>query len=100
MSGSNSAQSPGLAKALSIILIIYIYLQAVEQAKRYDGLASQCKTVSGTQDLTYFVRSLPMPPNAHRIPRKIFAPPQPPQPVEGEEIPDYNVCKLRWVDAR
>ncbi|ETN59751.1 hypothetical protein AND_008641 [Anopheles darlingi] len=50
---------------------------AMEQAKRYDGLAAQCKNVSPALDLGYFVRTLPLPPNVQRIPRKAFAPPQP-----------------------
>lgn len=50
--------------------------------KRYDGLINQCKLVSGPQDLGNLQRCLSTsstttstPP---RIPRKIFAPPQPP----------------------
>lgn len=56
-------------------------------------MAAQSKNVSGQQDLASFARILPLPPNPQRIPRKIFAPPQPPQ-QEGEEQSEYNVSGL------
>lgn len=78
-------------KIMTNYLIIKNIFQAVEQARRYDGLASQCKSVSGLQDLGNLARVLPVPPNALKIPKKAFAPPQPPPTADGEEIPDYNV---------
>lgn len=74
-------------------------LQAMEQAKRYDGLAAQCKNVSPALDLGYFVRTLPLPPNVQRIPRKAFAPPQPANPsaiaqdhqASADELQDYGM---------
>ncbi|XP_052860404.1 uncharacterized protein LOC128267575 isoform X2 [Anopheles cruzii] len=74
-----------------------IAAKAAEQAKRYDGLAAQCKNVSPTLDLGYFVRTLPVPPNVQRIPRKAFAPPQPPNAATrgedpgAEDMPDYGM---------
>ncbi|XP_058123240.1 uncharacterized protein LOC131264996 [Anopheles coustani] len=72
-----------------------IAAKAAEQAKRYDGLAVQCKNVSPALDLGYFVRTLPLPPNVQRIPRKAFAPPQPanaPTNEPGaEDLPDYGM---------
>ncbi|XP_058459244.1 uncharacterized protein LOC131435409 isoform X6 [Malaya genurostris] len=68
-----------------------ISVKALEQAKRYDCLANQCKGVSPTQDLGYFVRSLPLPPNAQRIPRKVFTPPQQAAAqAENEDPSDYG----------
>jgi SH3 and cysteine-rich domain-containing protein 2 len=66
-------------------------LQAIEQSKRYDNLAIQSKNISGQQDLTNFSRILPVPPNALRVPKKVFAPPQPPATAEGEDPNEYNV---------
>uniref|UniRef100_A0A182V3V7 Uncharacterized protein n=1 Tax=Anopheles merus TaxID=30066 RepID=A0A182V3V7_ANOME len=66
---------------------------AAEQAKRYDGLAVQCKNVSPALDLGYFVRTLPVPQNNQRIPRKAFAPPQSanaPTDVGADDYPDYG----------
>ena len=68
-----------------------LLFKAVEQAKRYEGLSSQCKNVSGQQDLSNFARILPFTPNLLRVPKKIFAPPQPPAPVDGEESQEYTV---------
>lgn len=68
-----------------------ISAKAIEQAKRYDNLANQCKNVSPSQDLGYFVRSLPVPANAQQIPKKTFAPPQ---PEEGEDFVDYGINLL------
>ncbi|KAG5670352.1 hypothetical protein PVAND_000626 [Polypedilum vanderplanki] len=63
--------------------------RAIEQSKRYDGLAIQSKNINAQQDLSNFSRILPVPANPLRVPKKIFAPPQPP-PTEGEESLDYN----------
>ncbi|CAB3386607.1 Hypothetical predicted protein, partial [Cloeon dipterum] len=50
---------------------------AVEQGRRYDGLGSLCRGVSGPQDLAHFVRSLQAPPPTNN--KHNFLPPQPPQ---------------------
>jgi hypothetical protein len=62
----------------------------VEQSKRYDGLAMHSKNISAQQDLSNFARNTPVSANLLRIPKKIFAPPQPPV-GEGEESLEYNV---------
>lgn len=62
--------------------------KAADQIKRYDGLSNQCKTISPQQDLTNFVRILPQSPNPQKVPKRAFAPPQP--PAEGEEPSDFN----------
>uniref|UniRef100_A0A903XXH7 SH3 and cysteine-rich domain-containing protein 3 n=1 Tax=Anopheles gambiae TaxID=7165 RepID=A0A903XXH7_ANOGA len=70
-----------------------IAAKAAEQAKRYDGLAVQCKNVSPALDLGYFVRTLPVPQNNQRIPRKAFAPPQSanaPTDAGADDYPDYG----------
>uniref|UniRef100_A0A182N9N1 F-BAR domain-containing protein n=1 Tax=Anopheles dirus TaxID=7168 RepID=A0A182N9N1_9DIPT len=70
-----------------------IAAKAAEQAKRYDGLAVQCKNVSPAHDLGYFVRTLPVPQNVQRIPRKAFAPPlsaNAPNEAGTEEMPEYG----------
>lgn len=67
-----------------------IAAKALEQARRYDSLANQCKSVSPSQDLGYFVRSLPVPSNAQRIPKKSFSPPQPGAQGEADEFQDYT----------
>lgn len=64
--------------------------QAIEQSKRYDSLAIQSKNINGQQDLSNFSRMLPVPANPLRVPKKIFAPPHPPQ-AEGEESLEFNV---------
>lgn len=69
---------------------LFNYLQAIEQSKRYDGLATHSKNISGQQDLTNFARNTPVTANLLRIPKKGFAPPQPPV-GEGEEALEYNV---------
>ncbi|XP_037956778.1 uncharacterized protein LOC119686298 [Teleopsis dalmanni] len=55
--------------------------KASDQAKRYGNLTIQCNSVSPTQDLTNFVRILPLPSQAQKVPRRVFAPPQPPSEV-------------------
>lgn len=72
--------------------ILIKYWQAIEQSKRYDGLVIQSKNISGPQDLTNFARNTPITAALLRIPKKIFAPPQPPAP-EGEESLEYNVSQ-------
>lgn len=68
-----------------------IAAKALEQARRYDSLANQCKSVSPSQDLGFFVRSLPVPSNAQRVPKKAFAPPQT-QGEGGEDLStDYGI---------
>ena len=59
--------------------MLKIFFQAQEQAKRYDGLTSQCKLVQGSSDLMHLVRSTTTPSN-HPPVRRHFAPPQPPPP--------------------
>jgi hypothetical protein len=48
------------------------------------------KNISGQQDLSNFARNTPVSANLLRIPKKIFAPPQP-AVGEGEESLEYNV---------
>ena len=75
---------------------ISVYFQALDQAKRYDGLSNQCKAVSGPADLGNFMRVLPLPPITNRVPRKAFAPPGASAAggggaEAGDEAPDFNV---------
>lgn len=53
----------------------------------------QCKAINGFQDLTNFARSIQLPANAQRVPKKAFAPPQPIANAAGEadEINEYGV---------
>ncbi|XP_055687710.1 uncharacterized protein LOC129792563 isoform X4 [Lutzomyia longipalpis] len=67
-----------------------ISTKAIEQAKRYDGLSNQCKSVSGPQDLGHFTRVLPLPPNPSKVPKKAFAPPQPVPGPETEDAQEYD----------
>ncbi|XP_075235389.1 SH3 and cysteine-rich domain-containing protein isoform X1 [Lycorma delicatula] len=78
-----------------------ISMRASEQAKRYEGLSSQCRTVLPPQDLSHFVRSLsPLPPHPHPTHRlRLFTPPQPPQPPDQPDGPEassivYNDANL------
>jgi hypothetical protein len=48
------------------------------------------KNITGQQDLINFARNTPVSANLLRIPKKLFAPPQPPV-GEGEEALEYNV---------
>lgn len=68
-----------------------ISVKAIEQAKRYDNLANQCKNVSPSQDLGYFTRSLSVPANFQQIPKNPFIPPQ---SEEGEDFVDYGINVL------
>uniref|UniRef100_A0A336LMM8 CSON012985 protein n=1 Tax=Culicoides sonorensis TaxID=179676 RepID=A0A336LMM8_CULSO len=61
-----------------------ISAKASDQAKRYDNLVGHCKNITGIQDLTNFARSIQLPVNALRVPKKAFAPPQPIANVAGE----------------
>lgn len=72
-------------------------MQATEQSKRYDGLATHSKNISGHQDLSNFARNTPISANLLRIPKKIFAPPQP--PPEGDESLEYNVSAETCLPA-
>lgn len=58
--------------------------RAMEQTRRYEGLSSQCRAVSGPPDLAHFVRSLPSPGGGPQRPalRHNFVPPQPPPPPD------------------
>lgn len=58
--------------------------------RRYDGLASQSRLISGQLDLMNFAKNTPVAPNLLRIPKKVFAPPQPPQEAL-EDSHEYNV---------
>ncbi|XP_018568029.1 uncharacterized protein LOC108908470 [Anoplophora glabripennis] len=61
--------------------------RAMEQCRRYEGLVSQCKAVSGPSDLTHLARALPTPTGRGPVMKRIFVPPQPPpppDPVDGE----------------
>lgn len=60
------------------------HFQAQEQARRYEGLISQCRVVQGPTDLNHLVRSVTVPPN-HPPVRRHFTAPQPPQPQEGPD---------------
>jgi hypothetical protein len=64
---------------------IFVWLQALEQSRRYDGLSSQCRAVAGPTDLAHFVRSLPTQPhNPHRPAlHHNFVAPHPPPPPES-----------------
>lgn len=57
---------------------MYNTFQALEQTKRYETLANQCRSVTGAADLTHLARSLPTPQGRGSIIRRIFVPPQPP----------------------
>lgn len=62
--------------------------KASEQSKRYTSLTQQCNVVAPQQDLTNFVRILPSPVNLQKVPKRPFAPPQP--PGEVEDVNEYN----------
>ncbi|XP_048522314.1 uncharacterized protein LOC109542090 isoform X2 [Dendroctonus ponderosae] len=59
--------------------------RAVEQTKRYETLANQCRTISGNTDLAHMSRSLPIPAGRGSIIKRIFVPPQPPASPEAAE---------------
>lgn len=62
----------------------YLFFQAQEQARRYEGLTTQCRAVQGPTDLAHLVRSVTIPAN-HPPVRRHFAAPQPPPPQEGPD---------------
>ncbi|XP_060529110.1 uncharacterized protein LOC132703706 isoform X4 [Cylas formicarius] len=64
--------------------------RAVEQTRRYESLANQCRSVSGQVDLTHLARSLPAPQGRGLITKRIFVPPQPPPPPDSAngDLPD------------
>ncbi|KRT84210.1 hypothetical protein AMK59_2153, partial [Oryctes borbonicus] len=67
----------------------------MEQCRRYDGLISQCKAVSGSNDLAHLARALPAPTGRGPITRRPFVPPQPPPPQDqtedGQDIPTDSI---------
>ncbi|XP_068897065.1 uncharacterized protein Stacl isoform X6 [Tenebrio molitor] len=70
--------------------------RAVEQTRRYEGLISQCKSVSSSTDLAHLARSLPTPAGRPPVLKRPFVPPQPPpppDPVDGEpqDIQNDNI---------
>uniref|UniRef100_A0A1A9UW85 Uncharacterized protein n=1 Tax=Glossina austeni TaxID=7395 RepID=A0A1A9UW85_GLOAU len=62
--------------------------KASDQAKRYNNLTTQCTSISPTQDLQNFVHILALPSQAQKVPKRAFAPPQPPGEADdtGEEM--------------
>ncbi|XP_049823029.1 uncharacterized protein LOC109597113 isoform X3 [Aethina tumida] len=67
--------------------------RAMEQCKRYEGLVSQCKMVSGPADLSHLSKSFPAPTGRGPVTKRIFVPPQPPpppDPVDGEPPEPQN----------
>lgn len=64
-------------------------MQAIEQSKRYEALSTQCRIVSGQQDLNSFLKFL-QPESPPKVPRKAYAPPYP-APGENDDTLDYNV---------
>ncbi|XP_071050329.1 guanine nucleotide exchange factor VAV2 isoform X11 [Onthophagus taurus] len=58
--------------------------RAMEQCRRYEGLVSQCKSVSGPNDLSHLTRALPVPTTRGHILRRPFVPPQPPPSVQDQ----------------
>ncbi|KAL5288901.1 hypothetical protein ACFFRR_009227 [Megaselia abdita] len=64
--------------------------KAAEQVKRYNNLSSQCQSVSALQDLTNFARMLPLSPTSQKVPRKVFAPPQPQGDASADNSSEYN----------
>ncbi|CAH1984117.1 unnamed protein product [Acanthoscelides obtectus] len=57
----------------------------MEQCRRYEALATQCRAVSGPVDLSHLSRALPAPPTRGPIIKRVFVPPQPPPPTDGAE---------------
>lgn len=66
------------------------YLQANEQSRRYDALSTQCRIVSGQQDLNSFLRFLQ--PDSPKVPRKAYAPPQS-GPGDADDVLAYSVSE-------
>ncbi|XP_066244798.1 guanine nucleotide exchange factor VAV2 isoform X10 [Euwallacea similis] len=67
-----------------------ISTRALEQAKRYETLVSQCRSVSSSSDLSHMARSLPIPQGRGLVVKRVFVPPQPPLPPEGNEADIAN----------
>lgn len=66
----------------------------MEQCKRYEGLITQCRAVSGSTDLAHLARSLPAPQGRGLVLRRPFVPPQPPQlpeTADGDVPEQQNV---------
>lgn len=71
-----------------------ISARALETTKRYDNLAMQSKSISGQTDLMSFAKNMPVSANLMRVPKKMFASPQPHQDPSENPI-DYNEnCEL------
>lgn len=83
-----------MLKLNPLILVDCVHLQAAEQVKRYNNLSSQCQSVSALQDLTNFTRMLPLSPSSQKVPRKVFAPPQPQGDASADNSSDYNVSEI------
>ncbi|XP_037047870.1 uncharacterized protein LOC119082453, partial [Bradysia coprophila] len=64
-----------------------ISTKANEQSKRYDALSTQCRIVSGQQDLNSFLRFLQ--PDSPKVPRKAYAPPQS-GPGDADDVLAYS----------
>lgn len=65
----------------------------MEQCKRYDGLVTQCKSVSAGSDLAHLARALPTPAGRPPVLKRLFVPPQPPPPPEDgdpQDIPNVR----------
>ncbi|XP_066145718.1 uncharacterized protein Stacl isoform X11 [Euwallacea fornicatus] len=67
-----------------------ISARALEQAKRYETLVSQCRSVSSSSDLSHMARSLPVPQGRGLVVKRVFVPPQPPLPPDGTEADITN----------
>lgn len=57
-------------------------------------MAGHGRAISAPLDLQSFVRSVQLPANAQRVPRKAFAPPQLPA-GETDELNEYGVSSIR-----
>lgn len=73
-----------------MFFLLLFLLQALETTKRYDNLAMQSKSISGQTDLMSFAKNMPVSANLMRVPKKMFASPQPHQDPSENPI-DYNV---------
>lgn len=79
------------------MLMTQFLLQAIEQSKRYEALSTQCRIVSGQQDLNSFLKFL-QPESPPKVPRKAYAPPQL-APGDNDDTLDYNVGFFVYVFA-
>ncbi|XP_050305290.1 uncharacterized protein LOC126742589 isoform X6 [Anthonomus grandis grandis] len=64
--------------------------RALEQHKRYEALANQCRSVTGSADLVHLTRSLPTPQGRGLIIKRVFVPPQRPPSPETTEVDVTN----------